>query len=805
MIETGRILMNAFPILISSTFEKSLPRNEKEEILGQIAAFSKAWQESKSHPENLVKYGIDKVEGRTFLKEVWKFKISKGDRILFVKGRHIPWNTAGYEDALVFLAYCTHDEQIRRARSQTDTGEILSIDDFADEVGQNMIYDPERSSTKVFKHLDIHKLIHVDQLKGIFYLNKEQSEYVNKDYSPAMLFGTAGSGKTTIGVYKMIGLMKQNANLRVGYFTYSEKLLSTAKQIYETVLDNEVRDERGLRGSQQIDFYSMRDFLRYHTHTKKIVEYEGSGTLEGFKAWCNALKIQPKYKRFIEKAGYFDIWKDIRGIIKGFAQMNWDVNKQSGKDGLLSLEAYLALKPQYTHFNEEERHVLHEICLHYTEWLEEMKLYDENDLSRQLLNNLEALPQYDWLIIDEVQDLTEVQIYLLYSLLNNKANILISGDYHQTITPTYFDTRRIKSLFIKEQLEAWDLPLQNNYRNPKVIVQAANQIGKLRAQAFGKDKRNDKEEYAMSDEEGALFLLSNKNEKIKLLQVAVEKAYVYVVVPNEEEKIALESLLKVDSGIYTVSEIKGLENEYIIGVNFFKAYEKEWEHLFKVIQGQEVMEETCLDSYLFNMLYVVLTRAEKYVCLIDDFDHQLIDLLFEHKKILNRFDEESFNLAKQSTQQERYRSAYKLEQAQHYEAAMKQYRKLTTAEAKTAITRCQAGLLVKEGDYEGAAKLYLQIRHMAEVIHCYKMARNKEAYFKYLLLYDPKGFTKEILMNPTCSYKKDIKPFIKESGLKDKLQQLIASLYGHKLQNSLEEKQLLIWEIEESTEKIKGF
>lgn len=77
MIETGRILMNAFPILISSTFEKSLPRNEKEEILGQIAAFSKAWQESKSHPENLVKYGIDKVEGRTFLKEVWKFKDRK--------------------------------------------------------------------------------------------------------------------------------------------------------------------------------------------------------------------------------------------------------------------------------------------------------------------------------------------------------------------------------------------------------------------------------------------------------------------------------------------------------------------------------------------------------------------------------------------------------------------------------------------------------------------------------------------------------------------------------------------------------
>ena len=69
--------MNLFPILITDTFEKSLPRAEKEEILDQVVNFARDYQESKQHPERLARYGIDKVEGHTPLKEVWKFKISK--------------------------------------------------------------------------------------------------------------------------------------------------------------------------------------------------------------------------------------------------------------------------------------------------------------------------------------------------------------------------------------------------------------------------------------------------------------------------------------------------------------------------------------------------------------------------------------------------------------------------------------------------------------------------------------------------------------------------------------------------------
>ena len=177
--------------------------------------------------------------------------------------------------------------------------------------------------------------------------------------------------------------------------------------------------------------------------------------------------------------------------------------------------------------------------------------------------------------------------------------------------------------------------------------------------------------------------------------------------------------------------------------------------------------------------------------------------MFKDKKILNKFDEESFNLSKKSTQEERYRSAYKLEEAEHYEAAMKYYRKLTLPVAKEAIIRCQAGLLCKTGDYEKAADLYLEIGHMREVIHCYKMVRNKEQYLKYLLLYDSKNFTREFLLNKDVSYEKEIKPYLKEQDIKEKLEQLCKELYHKKLEHDVEEKQLLIWEIEEMSEKVK--
>lgn len=60
---------------------------------------------------------------------------------------------------------------------------------------------------------------------------------------------------------------------------------------------------------------------------------------------------------------------------------------------------------------------------------------------------LDNIEKYDFIVVDELQDLTEKQIYLLYKLVKNPENVLFSGDFNQTMNATYFNTHRIKSLF----------------------------------------------------------------------------------------------------------------------------------------------------------------------------------------------------------------------------------------------------------------------------------------------------------------------------------------------------------------------
>ena len=69
-------------VLEDIRFEKSLPRENREQILGKVGEFVRAWESHIDPTELNRKFSVKKVYGETILPEVWKFKVGDGCRIL---------------------------------------------------------------------------------------------------------------------------------------------------------------------------------------------------------------------------------------------------------------------------------------------------------------------------------------------------------------------------------------------------------------------------------------------------------------------------------------------------------------------------------------------------------------------------------------------------------------------------------------------------------------------------------------------------------------------------------------------------
>ncbi len=794
-------------VLEDIRFERSLPRENKAQILSKVDEFIRAWESNVGANELNRRFSVKKVYGDTILKEVWKFKVSDGCRILFTKAKDLNIPLEGYEDALILLMYCNHDAQITKARAlskvipkveQVEDGGEVSLEDLeadleADRRAATLDYNPETSITRVFKHMRIESLIDLESLQGIYYLNKNQRECVNADYRPLILFGSAGSGKTTIGVYKLVDLIKQNPGIKVGYYTYSSKLKESAEKIFETVLKNELEPNEVEEYKKQVEFLALRDWLKAEAKTDFMVQYDQFNE-EFFIPMRQNLSMNPAYKDVILNLTAYEAWREIRGLIKGYAGDDWE--PQFEENGLLPKEQYMRLSKQYGFYKPEQSKVIYELALKYVAWQREKGILDENDLCRRLLLQEQTTYRsnaYDWIVIDEVQDLTELEIYLLQTRLQEMGNFLLSGDYHQTIAPTYFDTKRIMTFLehynYRYKEDANRLVLTHNYRNPKQIVELANRLAALRQQVFGKDKRNDySEEVAMCEEVGNVYTLcQNRGEKIKLLKAAVQKAYAYIVVPTLREKEELEELLENKIRIFTIYEVKGLENKYIVGVNLISSFKKHWEafyNYYKMAQEQELrsVSNPYFYRYMLNLLYVTLTRAQENLCFIEDevtpnFMSELLKIDMQHE---TAFDEETFDLSEVSSAEDFYLEALKFEAAEDYKRALAQYEKLRIPKARLREHFCKGKLAEESGRFQEAAWHFETAKEWQEAAKAYYKIKSYTKYFECFIKWDEKRFMKEIICNEEVSYEKDIKPYL-TLYLKEKIEVLCMQYYIEKL------------------------
>ena len=778
-------------ILVTELFLSHIPQGKESFVLQKMSQFVHEYVASKFNMSAMrAGVSVREIKNNRNGLRIFKLRINKGDRILFT------FDTdrvrSEYRQAILFLDYCHHDDQAMRGRmigvSNQQVEEYLtseeSIDEFIDQQYINFDYDPNRVITRVINVETMGQLLDEREDKAVYYLNDEQFECLAPTDAPTFIFGSAGSGKTTINIHKAFILAMQP--IKIAYFTYSSYLVEDAKKLFQKILE-ESPEYRADELLKRVHFYHLNDYISQEVSIYQTVSYEQ------FRTWV--IERQPLLLKQLG-LGIYDIWKEIRGIIKGMIPKEWidyRVNMKEwslasdlvevivkkglghvdGEDlvlhaeklyeaktrfldqyelkavllmhqildqyllnhALIPKEIYLKLDEQYCLYSSSQRELLYELTLRYQMFLSAEGKVDENDIARQFLNRLmnQNVPLFDFVIADEIQDLTEIQIYCLIRLARNRNNLLFSGDINQTIRPTYFHTGRIESIlktsnthlgFIKHQLV-------KNYRSTKEVVDLANQVVNLRIQRLGLNKKNDYHEIPIRGEQHPIYYFDAKHplEMVKLIETGLNRHYVAIVVPDEEEKKNFERLTQQKGAVFTVEEIKGIEKEYIICYNVMTKYKTAWE----TIINQDVMYQNQY-RYYFNLLYVALTRARHHLCFIEeDMPPSLYEQFESEFLSFDTFDETELKLNQLSTDNQFYKEAQLYERRELYEQAITEYELSQLEEAKTDIARCRALMKNKEGHHIEAGHDLMHLKEYEKAALCYRQGHDRLNYLKALV------------------------------------------------------------------------
>ena len=434
-----------------------------------------------------------------------------------------------------------------------------------------------------------------------------QTEIFNAP-APMVLVGSAGSGKTALTLEKLKTIPGD-----VLYVTHSSYLASNARDKYFATGDIVVE--------QNAEFLSYREFLE----TLKICAGT-EVTWPMFYGWFQ--RIRQAFKAL----DAHQLYEEIRGVICA----------QPG--GVLSRADYLALGVRQSIFTNAQRSEVFDVFERYLRQLEAEGWYELSLLAHERLAL--AAPRYDFVVIDEVQDLTIAQLAVILKTLKLGSQFLLCGDSNQIVHPNFFSWAQLKSLFWRDPEVAQRQSLRilrSNFRNANATTELANRILKIKHARFGSiDKESNYLVEPAGQSEGVVQLLAAESANLKNMnELSKLSTHIAVLVLRDEDKPAARLHFKTPL-LFSIHEAKGLEYEHIILFRMISDQRAAFAEIASGVTALDIANDTlnysrakdksdkALEIYKFfvNALYVGVTRAVKNIFLIEsDLAHPLIGLL----------------------------------------------------------------------------------------------------------------------------------------------------------------------------------
>ncbi|MFF2909176.1 UvrD-helicase domain-containing protein [Paenibacillus sp. NPDC057934] len=649
-------------MLITKQFLKDIPLNKKEFVLKKIQIFNNELLKCRMLFDVSNGFWVRRVAGT----DIYKFRINNGDRVLFTikEEREV--------ENIIFLRYCNHDEQIRRSRDldrnldqvQAYDFEMLSENYHDDEVDtyieshyseyikQNAYLDASQLTSIILEDEYIAMLLDENNEDYLYYLNNDQYDCLTIFDKPLLVYGSAGSGKSIIGIRKLI--LNNKAGIKTAYITCSRYLKEQSKNIFEKYKDSPL---------EMVDFLSLNEYClnKLSISNQQIVQFPE------FDLWYKNVSQLDRGKVLDS----LSVWFEISGVIKG------GYDYESDKQKVISESSYI--KKSQTSLSIDDKRKIYRIALSYNKWLQQNNYVDDNDLARLCMQQhaSQDVSDYEFVVIDEFQDMSELQIVLVTTLSKNDEDYLVLGDANQNIYSGVDNMNYLKRKFYEKSTKIEERGLYKNYRSVSEIVRFVNGLSELRANHIGKQSR-DIPEIPIRSGNRPLFIQYSKDDRKQLFEKMNERDYCAIVVATSEER---DRMLLEDypiNRVFTIHEIKGLEYKNILMVNIISSYFMYWE---RIVDGNAKKNE--FYRFFYNLIYIAATRARDQLYVIEDREEsKFIPLLMPYLDKVNQFDLLQLQIESETTVKEWRSEAERLEKAELYKKAIEVYRKLGDTEGE---------------------------------------------------------------------------------------------------------------------------
>ena len=439
---------------------------------------------------------------------------------------------------------------------------------------------------------------------------------------PLIVVGSAGSGKTVLTLEKM-----KEAIGNVLYVTRSPYLADNARELYYGM--NYLNDD------QDMSFLSFGEFLS-SIHVPQTREM----SFREFAGWFARHRVASGIK------DAYQFYEEVHGVLTG-----------SSADGAwLEEEEYLSLGVRQSIYAADERPKVYDLFRKYLRHLQASGCHDINVLSFEYLQL--AQPTWDFVVVDEVQDFTNVQLHLVLSTLTDPTHFILCGDSNQIVHPNFFSWAGLKRHFYgrafasgggsagsKAAIEPADVMrvLTTNYRNSRQVTEMANRILRLKTARFRSvDRESNYLVSSNAENAGAVTLLQDKPQLVGELDARTRASTRFAVVVMHPEQKAMARTRFHSPLVFSIQEAKGLEYENIILYNFVSSAEDRFREICRDVDPDQVQSgelryarsrdksDKSLEIFKFhiNALYVAATRAVANVYLVESTPRQrLFDLL----------------------------------------------------------------------------------------------------------------------------------------------------------------------------------
>lgn len=281
---------------------------------------------------------VKKIKSIASNKAIFEARLDRANRILFTMGSEPETGASGPALLIYVWGIVSHDDISRGSKNIPANVPFLQFKPFQEEsLAETLLEDLEQSyrtqesitqkvlddsATQRWYFLNEENWKRIEDYRQedfelALYLTPEQEDILNKPL-PMMVSGTAGSGKTTLGIYYLLKLPL--AEKKKLFITYNQFLRNSAARLFHALLNA----TPWAAEMKPPDFFTFKEYC-----LKAAESYHRPFPLEkevDFERFQQLIRPNSQARKFDSPL----IWEEIRSMIKGaLPQINLSVLKKA--------------------------------------------------------------------------------------------------------------------------------------------------------------------------------------------------------------------------------------------------------------------------------------------------------------------------------------------------------------------------------------------------------------------------------------------------------------------------------------------